>query len=131
MPRWLACSIGSFFAIAVNNSLTFSAVLALVSKKSRLASRAYASASAVGTARLSGCSATKSALFPASAMMMFSFAWRCSSLTQALALSSELYSASQLLMPLCMPWSMPLSYRLCDVVYNYRAVCVPVVHGRQ
>lgn len=90
MPRWLACSTGSFFAIAVNSSLTFSAVLALVSKKRRFASFAYASASAVGTARLSGCSATRSALFPASAMMMFSLACRWSSFTHALALSNEL-----------------------------------------
>jgi hypothetical protein len=42
-------------------------------------------------ARLSGCSVTKSSLFPASAMTMFSFAWRWSSLTQAFALSSDAY----------------------------------------
>lgn len=78
--------------MAVNSSLTFSAVFALVSKNKRLASLAYASASAVETARLSGCSATRSALLPASAMMMFSFACRCSSLTHALALSSDAYT---------------------------------------
>lgn len=75
--------------MAVNNSLTFSAVFAEVSKKSRLASLAYASASDVETARLSGCSATRSALFPARAIMMFSFACRWSSLTHAFALSRE------------------------------------------
>ena len=40
-------------------------------------------------ARLSGWEATRSDLLPARAMMMFSFAWRWSSLTQALALSRE------------------------------------------
>jgi hypothetical protein len=38
---------------------------------------------------LSGCSVTKSSLFPASAMMMFSLACRWSSLTHDLALSSD------------------------------------------
>jgi hypothetical protein len=84
-------AIGSFFAIAVNSSFTFSEVFAEVSKKRRLASLAYASASATGTARLSGCSATRSALFPARAMTMFSLAWRWSSFTHAFALSSEAY----------------------------------------
>jgi hypothetical protein len=76
---------------AVNSSFTFSEVFAEVSKKRRLASLAYASASATGTARLSGCSATRSALFPARAMTMFSLAWRWSSFTHALALSSDAY----------------------------------------
>ena len=69
-----ACSRGSFLAIAVKSSRTFSDVFADVSKKSRPASLAYASASAVAITRLSGCSATKSALFPARAIIMFSFA---------------------------------------------------------
>jgi hypothetical protein len=66
--------MGSFFAMAVKSSLTFSAVFAEVSKKSRPASWAYCSASAVETARLSGSSVTRSSLFPARAMMMFSLA---------------------------------------------------------
>lgn len=70
-PAW---SSGSFLAMAVNSSLTFSAVLAEVSKKRRPASRAYDSASAAGMALLSGCSVTRSSLFPARAMMMFSLA---------------------------------------------------------
>lgn len=77
--------------MAVNSSLTFSAVLAEVSKNKSPASRAYASASEAGMARLSGCSVTRSSLFPASAMMMFSLAWRWSSLTHALALSRDDY----------------------------------------
>ena len=89
MLRGPAWSSGNFFAIAVNSSFTFSAVLALVSKKRRPASRAYCSASEVGMARLSGCSLTRSSLLPARAMMMFSLAWRWSSFTQALALSRE------------------------------------------
>lgn len=60
--------------MAVNRSLTFSAVLADVSKNSRPASRAYASASDAGMARLSGCSVTRSSLLPASAIIMFSLA---------------------------------------------------------
>lgn len=81
--------------MAVNNSLTFSAVLAEVSKNRRPASRAYASASDAGMARLSGCSVTRSNLFPARAMMMFSLAWRWSSLTHAFALSSDDYTSCQ------------------------------------
>ena len=84
-----ACSSGSFRAIAVNNSRTFSAVFADVSKNSNPASLAYAEASAVVMARLSGWSATRSDLLPASAMMMFSLAWRWSSFTQDLALSND------------------------------------------
>jgi hypothetical protein len=60
----------------VNNSLTFSDVLAEVSKNSNPASLAYASASAVLIARLSGWLVTKSSLLPARAMMIFSFACR-------------------------------------------------------
>lgn len=78
--------------MAVKSSRTFSAVLADVSKNRRPASRAYAWASAAGMARLSGCSLTRSSLLPARAMMIFSFACRCSSLTHDLALSSELYA---------------------------------------
>lgn len=84
-----ACSNGSFLAIAVKRSRTFSAVFADVSKNSSPASRAYASASAVAIARLSGCSETRSDLFPARAMIMFSLACRCNSLTHAFALSSD------------------------------------------
>lgn len=72
-PAW---SSGSFFAIAVNNSFTFSEVFADVSKNSRPASLAYCDASSADIARLSGCSVTRSSLLPASAMMMFSFACR-------------------------------------------------------
>lgn len=71
-----ACSRGSFCAIAVKRSRTFSAVLAEVSKNSKPASLAYASASAFVIARLSGCSATKSALLPARAIIIFSLACR-------------------------------------------------------
>ena len=109
--------MGSFFAIAVNSSLTFSAVFALVSKNSRFASRAYASASAVCTARLSGCSATRSALLPARAMMMFSLAWRWSSFTQDLALSRLAYS--HISIPL-LPF---LVYIACGMVWELTA-CV-------
>jgi hypothetical protein len=70
-PAW---SNGNFFAISVNSSRTFSAVLADVSKKRRPASLAYCWASVVGMARLSGLSLTRSSLLPASAIMMFSFA---------------------------------------------------------
>ena len=87
-PAW---SSGSFFAMAVNNSRTFVDVLADVSKKSSPASLAYASASAVWITRLSGCSFTRSVLFPASAMTMFSFACLCNSLTHDFALSSDDY----------------------------------------
>jgi hypothetical protein len=61
----------------VNSSRMFSAVFADVSKKRRPDSLANASASAVGMARLSGfpvVSLTRSSLFPASAMMIFSLA---------------------------------------------------------
>ena len=75
--------------MAVKSSRTFSLVLAEVSKKRRPASRAYCSASAVEMARLSGFSVTRSSLLPARAMMMFSFAWRWSSLTHAFALSRD------------------------------------------
>jgi hypothetical protein len=85
-PAW---SNGSFRAIAVNSSLTLVDVFAEVSKKSNPASRAYASASAVSMARLSGLSATISDLFPAKAMTMFSFACLCNSFTQDFALSSD------------------------------------------
>lgn len=88
-PAW---SSGSFLAMAVNSSLTLLAVFAEVSKNKRPASFAYASASAVEMARLSGFSSTMSFLLPASAMMMFSFACLCSSFTHDLALSSEDYS---------------------------------------
>ena len=73
----------------MNSSRTFSAVLADVSKNRSPASFAYASASAAGITRLSGCSVTRSSLLPARAMMMFSLAWRCSSLTHAFALSRD------------------------------------------
>jgi hypothetical protein len=77
--------------MAVKSSRTFEDVLAEVSKKRRPASRAYASASAVGIALLSGFSVTRSSLLPARAMTIFSFAWRCNSLTHDLALSSDDY----------------------------------------
>lgn len=119
--------MGSFLAMAVKSSLTFSLVLADVSKKSSPASRAYCSASAVEMARLSGDSVTRSSLFPASAMMMFSLAWRCSSLTHAFALSSDACPTS-----VATPsWRRRPhnTYRLCDVVDDYGAVCIAVVHG--
>lgn len=75
--------------MAVNSSFTFSAVFADVSKNKRPASLAYASASAVSTARFDGVDVAKSSLFPARAMTIDSLAWRWSSLTHALALSSE------------------------------------------
>lgn len=58
---------------------------------------------------------------------MFSLAWRCSSLTQDFALSSDdcrllAYTLSDEIRP---------SYRLCDIVYNNCTVRVPVVHGCQ
>lgn len=85
-PAW---SRGNFFAMAVKSSLTFSAVLADVSKNSRPASLAYCWASAVEMARLSGLSVTRSNLLPARAIMIFSFACRCNSFTHAFALSRE------------------------------------------
>lgn len=90
-PRGPARSSGSLLAIAVKRSLTFVAFLADVSKKRRCASRAYVSASAVGTARLDGSAVTRSSLLPARAMTMESGAWRCSSLTHDLALSREAF----------------------------------------
>jgi hypothetical protein len=88
-PAW---SSGNFFAMAVNSSRTFSAVFADVSKNSRPASLAYCSASAAEIARLSGFSVTKSSLFPARAMMIFSLACRWSSFTHAFALSKDDYA---------------------------------------
>jgi len=62
--------------MAVKSSLTFSAVFAEVSKKRRPASRAYASASAVSTARFEGepVGDARSSLLPAKAITIFSFA---------------------------------------------------------
>jgi len=85
-PAW---SSGSFLAIAVKSSRTLVEVFAEVSKKRRPASLAYASASAVSMARLSGNSLTTSTLFPANAMMMFSLACLWSSFTHDLALSND------------------------------------------
>jgi hypothetical protein len=56
---------------------------------------------------------------------MFSLAWRWSSLTQALALSSDAYWISVL----CLAPERWITYSLCDVVYYYGAVCISVVHG--
>jgi len=75
--------------MAVKSVFTFSAVFAEVSKNRRPASLAYASASVVSTARLEPAPVARSSLFPARAMTMFSFAWRCSSLTHAFALSRD------------------------------------------
>ena len=123
-----ACSNGSFLAIAVKSSRTFSAVFADVSKNSKPASLAYASASAVVMARLSGCSVTKSSLFPANAMMIFSFACRWSSLTHALALSrDDCGHVSQDPFSLIGTWT----HSLCYVVDNYGAVGIPIVHRCQ
>lgn len=113
--------------MAVNSSLTFCVVFALVSKKSRFASLAYASASAVDIARLSGCSVTKSNLFPARAMMMFSFAWRCNSLTHDFALSND--DCALISTMACYQCSS--TYGLSNVVYNHGAVCISVVHRGQ
>ena len=124
MPRFPACSSGSFRAIAVNNSRTFSAVFADVSKNNSPASRAYASASAVVMARLSGCSATRSDLFPAKAMIIFSFACLCSSFTHDFALSRDAYLLVSWALTGC-PW---VTYSLCDIVNNNCTVCVPIVH---
>jgi hypothetical protein len=64
--------------------------------------------------------------------MMFSFAWRWSSLTHALALSSELCSVSAAASCLILSYTPRVPpYRLCDVVYDYGAVRIPIVHGRQ
>lgn len=113
--------------MAVKSSLTFSAVFALVSKNSSPASLAYASASPVGTARLSGCSATRSALFPASAMMIFSFACLCSSFTQALALSNDACQTSSAVFKV--PDGFLVTYCLRDVVHHYCTIGISVVHG--
>jgi hypothetical protein len=78
-------------------------------------------------ARLSGESVTKSSLLPASAMMMFSLAWRWSSLTHAFALSSEAYLRQHL----ATSHMRNATHSLCDVVYNDSAVRVPIVHGRE
>jgi hypothetical protein len=61
--------------------------------------------------------------------MMFSLAWRCNSFTQALALSSELYTND--VSPVARLAAYPSSYGLCDVVYDDCAICVPVIHGSQ
>lgn len=127
MFRAPACSKGNFLAMAVNNSLTFSAVFAEVSKNRSPASLAYASASEVVIARLSGCSATRSALFPARAMIIFSLACLCSSLTQAFALSNEdcrVVSLDQIL-------DKSISYCLCDIVDNDCAVGISIIHRRK
>jgi hypothetical protein len=62
---------------------------------------------------------------------MFSFAWRCSSLTHALALSSDAWIMRSV-------YEAPKAgrggggdYSLCDVVDYDRAVRVAVVHGCQ
>lgn len=110
--------------MAVNSSRTFSAVFADVSKNSSPASRAYASASAVVIARLSGCSATRSDLFPARAIMMFSFACLWSSFTHDFALSRDDY------LPISRAWADFAQgiYSLCDIVNHDCTVCVPIVH---
>lgn len=59
--------------------------------------------------------------------MMFSFAWRWSSLTHAFALSREACACQQLVMINASGHA----YGLCDIVDNDSAVCVPVVHGRK
>ena len=119
-----ACSRGSFRAIAVNRSRTFSAVFADVSKNSNPASLAYASASDVVMARLSGCSATKSALLPARAMIMFSLACLCNSFTHAFALSKDDCNAVSLVLL----GRVAATYCLCYIVDNDGAVGVPIVH---
>lgn len=75
-------------------------------------------------ARLSGCSATRSALFPARAMMMFSFACLCSSLTHAFALSREDYA---FISPAHVR-KRRFAYSLRDIVDDHSAVGIPVVH---
>lgn len=113
--------------MAVNKSRTFSDVFADVSKNNRPASLAYASASAAVIARLSGFPVTKSNLFPARAMIMFSFACLCSSLTQAFALSREdcslIRGRKQLV------GSGRETYSLSDIVNHNGTVRIPVVHG--
>jgi hypothetical protein len=80
-------------------------------------------------ARLSGDSVTKSSLLPASAMMMFSLAWRWSSLTHALALSSDACLGSVL--DYKNNAGCYTTYSLCNIVYYDGAVCISVVHGRE
>lgn len=117
----------------MNSSLTFSAVFALVSKNNNPASLAYASASAVSTALFDvgedDDGDARSSLLPASAITMFSLAWRWSSLTHALALSSED----------CVLVSLFVDERrgggeadgLRDIIDHYSAVGVAIVHGCQ
>lgn len=65
-------------------------------------------------------------------MMMFSFAWRWSSLTHALALSSDAcVCESQYLSPVWSANSNVTTYGLRNVVYDDGTVGVSVVHGRQ
>lgn len=117
--------------MAAKSSLTFSAVLADVSKNSSPASFAYASASAVAMTRLSGLSVTRSSLLPASAMMMFSLACRWSSLTHAFALSSDDCHKVSESAYRGMSSGARTSYRLSDIIDNDGAICVPVVHWSQ
>ena len=124
-PLW---SNGSFRAIAVNSSFTLVDVFAEVSKKSSPASRAYASASAVSMARLSGLSATMSDLLPAKAMTIFSFACLCSSLTHDFALSNDDCGKRQ---HLSRPARRETAHRLGNIVYDDGAICISVVHWRK
>ena len=87
-------------------------------------------------ARLSGDSVTRSSLLPARAMMMFSLAWRWSSFTQAFALSREAWKSRAMsvffsFFPSHLSRHGGRTYSLCDVVDDYGAVCVSVVHGRE
>jgi hypothetical protein len=59
--------------------------------------------------------------------MMFSLAWRWSSLTHAFALSSDACLRQQ---PAA-SYLRNATHSLCDVVYDDSAVCVPIVHGRE
>lgn len=117
----------------MNSSLTFSAVFALVSKNSNPASLAYASASAVSTALFDvGEDAdgdARSSLLPASAITMFSLAWRWSSLTHALALSSEDCVLVSLFVKGGGVKIEEGTDGLRDVVNYYGAVGVAIVHG--
>ena len=130
----------------MNRSLTFVAFLAEVSKKRRRASRAYVSASAVGTARLDGSAVTRSSLLPARAMTIESGAWRWSSLTQDLALSREAWHAcvnrrihacgkeclaEKSANGVCDWVRLIRTYSLGYIVYNNGAIRVSVVHGRE
>lgn len=121
--RFPAYSRGSFRAMAVKRSRTFSAVFADVSKNSRPASLTYASASAVVMVRLSRCSATRSALFPARAMLMFSFACLYSSLTQAFVLSKDDCGA----ISFTRFGRAAFAYGLCDIIDDDGVVGVSVV----